>query len=132
MQKLLTHPDGWKQTKYLTIHRSIPKFDVASDLDLQESLHTLRITDVFDRKKADFSPLTQDKQPAYLSQAKHAARVTIDEDGCTAAAFTVMSVDAMSAPPAEEVDFVLDRPFLFVLTGADGSPLFVGIVRQPA
>lgn len=132
VQKLLAHPDGWKQTKYLTIHRSIPKFDVASDLDLQESLHTLGITDVFDRKKADFSPLTQDKQPAYLSQAKHAARVTIDEDGCTAAAFTVMSVDAMSAPPAEEVDFVLDRPFLFVLTGADGSPLFVGIVRQPA
>ena len=58
--------------------------------------------------------------------------MTIDEDGCTAAAFTVMSVDAMSAPPTEEVDFVLDRPFLFVLTGADGSPLFVGIVRQPA
>ena len=54
--------------------------------------------------------MTQDKQPAYLSQAKHAARVTIDEDGCTAAAFTVMSVDAMSAPPAEEVDFVLDPP----------------------
>lgn len=97
VQKLLTHPDGWKQTKYLTIHRSIPKFDVASDLDLQESLRTLGITDVFDRKKADFSPLTQDKQPAYLSQAKHAARVTIDEDGCTAAAFTVMSVDA--CPP---------------------------------
>ena len=57
VQKLLTHPDGWKQTKYLTIHRSIPKFDVASDLDLQESLRTLGITDVFDRKKADFSPV---------------------------------------------------------------------------
>lgn len=132
VQKLLTAPDDWKQTKYLTVNRSIPKFDVASDLNLRESLNALGITDVFDPEKADFSPLTQDKQPAYLSQAKHAARVTIDEDGCTAAAFTVVSVDAMSALPAEEVDFVLDRPFLFVLTGADGSPLFVGIVRQPA
>lgn len=131
VQKLLAAPDSWEQTKYLTVNRAIPKFDVASDLDLRESLKALGITDVFDVEKADFSPLTQDNQPAYLSQVKHAARVTIDEDGCTAAAFTVMSVDAMSAPPAEEVDFVLDRPFLFVLTGADGSPLFVGIVRQP-
>ena len=105
---------------------------MASDLNLRESLQGLGITDVFDVEKADFSPLTQDDQPAYLSQVKHAARVTIDEDGCTAAAFTVAAVAGMSAPPVDEVDFVLDRPFLFVLTGADGSPLFVGIVRQPA
>lgn len=132
VQKLLSAPDNWEQSKYLTVNRSIPKFDVTSDLDLRESLKELGITDVFDVEKADFSPLTQDNQPAYLSQVKHAARVTIDEDGCTAAAFTVAAVDAMSAPPVDEVDFVLDRPFLFVLTGADGSPLFVGIVRQPA
>ncbi len=29
-------------------------------------------------------------------------------------------------PPEEEVDFTLDRPFLFVITGEDGLPLFVG------
>lgn len=131
VQKLLAAPDSWEQTKYLTINRAIPKFDVASDLDLRENLKALGITDVFDGEKADFSPLTQDNQPAYLSQVKHAARVTIDEDGCTAAAFTLAAVDEMSAPVVDQVDFVLDRPFLFVLTGADGSPLFVGIVRQP-
>ncbi len=132
VQKLLAAPDSWEQTKYLTVNCAIPKFDVASDLNLRESLQGLGITDVFDVEKADFSPLTQDDQPAYLSQVKHAARVTIDEDGCTAAAFTVAAVAGMSAPPVEEVDFVLDRPFLFVLTGQDGSPLFVGIVRHPA
>jgi len=35
-------------------------------------------------------------------------------------------------PPKDEVDFVLDRPFLFVLTGTDGMPLFVGVVNDPA
>ena len=34
-------------------------------------------------------------------------------------------------PPDEEIDFTLDRPFLFVVTGAGNLPLFVGIVNQP-
>ena len=33
--------------------------------------------------------------------------------------------------PEEEVDFVLDRPFLFAITGVDRLPLFVGVVNQP-
>ena len=30
----------------------------------------------------------------------------------------------------EIIDFVLDRPFMFVITGADGSILFSGVVRN--
>lgn len=30
----------------------------------------------------------------------------------------------------EEIDFVIDRPFMFILTGGDGSILFSGIVRN--
>ena len=29
-------------------------------------------------------------------------------------------------------DFVLDRPFLFVVTNGAGLPLFVGVVNHPA
>ena len=36
-----------------------------------------------------------------------------------------------AAPPEEEVDFVLNRPFVFAITGTDGLPLFVGIIHQP-
>ena len=36
-----------------------------------------------------------------------------------------------AAPPKDEMDFVLDRPFLFAITGTDGLPLFVGVVNQP-
>ena len=31
-------------------------------------------------------------------------------------------------PPEEEIDFVLDRPFAFIITGLDGLPLFAGTV----
>ena len=118
------------ESKYLIVNLSVPKFDIASELDLTASLKNLGITDVFDPASADFSPMTADTE-AYLSQARHAARVAIDEEGVTAAAYTVMMTEGAAAPPEEEVDFALNRPFVFTITGTDGLPLFVGIVRQP-
>ncbi len=118
------------ESKYLIVNLSVPKFDIASDLDLTDSLKKMGIADVFDPAVSDFSPMTDDTE-AYLSQAKHAARVAIDEEGVTAAAYTVMMMCGAGAPPEEEVDFVLDRPFVFAITGVDGLPLFVGVVHQP-
>ena len=118
------------ESKYLIVNLALPKFDTASDLDLADSLKALGITDVFDPAVSDFSPMTDDTA-AYLSQAQHAARVAVDEEGVTAAAYTVMMMCGAAAPPEEEVDFVLNRPFVFAITGTDGLPLFVGIVHQP-
>ena len=67
----------------------------------------------------------------FVSQVQHDVRVAIDEEGVTAAAYTAMSASDAAMPPEDEVDFVLDRPFLFVLTNEDGLPLFAGIVEQP-
>ena len=75
--------------------------------------------------------MTTDIDNVTLSQAKHDARMTIDEEGCTAAAYTVMAMAGAAAPPKEEIDFVLDRPFLFAITGIDGLPLFIGVVNHP-
>ena len=61
---------------------------------------------------------------------QHAARVMIDEEGCTGAAYTVFMMACGAAmPPEESVDFTADRPFLFLVTNFDGLPLFTGIVN---
>lgn len=120
----------WENCKDLTVHQRIVKFDVSSQLDLSDGLQALGVTDVFDGADSDFSPMT-DMDGLFLSQATHGARVTIDEEGCTAAAYTVMPVCGAAEPPEEEIDFVLDRPFVFVITGEDGLPLFIGTVCQP-
>lgn len=73
--------------------------------------------------------MTKDTDEIFVSRAEHAARVMIDEKGCTAAAYTVMAVCGASMPPEQEVDFVVNRPFLFAITGNDGLPLFAGIVE---
>ena len=123
----------WEKQKTLTVHLTVPKFDVSSDLDLVEGLKAMGVTDVFDPNLSDFSPLIQSTDPIFVNQAKHAARVHIDEEGCEAAAYTViMMMAGAAAPPDEELDFVLDRPFLFVITSPDELPLFAGLVNRPA
>lgn len=66
-----------------------------------------------------------------ISKTQHDVRVVIDEEGVTASAYTLMTEAGAGMPPSEEMDFVLDRPFLFVLDSYDGLPLFAGIVNQP-
>jgi len=124
--------EGWDNSKYLIVNMSVPKFDVVSDIDLSAGLKNMGVTDVFDANVSDFTPMTADMEGVCLSSAQHAARVTIDEEGCTAAAYTVMMAAGSAMPPEEEVDFVLDRPFIFVLTSMDGLPLFTGVVNNPA
>ena len=121
---------SWENKKHLIINQSIPKFDVVSDFSLIPGLKNLGVTDVFSLETADFTPLTEDTDVA-VSGATHAARVLIDEEGCLAAAFTVMLFATAARPPEEQMDFVLDRPFLFVINGQDGQPLFIGVVNQP-
>ena len=121
-------------SKFLRINLSMPKFDVSSDLDLIGGLKALGVTDVFDDTVSNFEPLgASTGDPLVVSQAKHAARVKVDEEGCEAAAYTVITTAPTAIDPGslDEVDFILDRPFLFAITGDSGLPLFVGTVNQP-
>lgn len=122
---------AWENSKYLTIHLALPKFDISSQIELNEGLQALGVTDVFDPNHSDFSPMTRDLTGIFVSKAQHGVRVAVDEEGVTAAAYTVMTMDGAGAPPDDEISFTLDRPFLFVITSDDGLPLFVGSVYQP-
>ena len=114
------------------INLSIPKFDICSDTELSNQLKELGVTDAFDQDTADFSPIFPQQDPIYVSEVKHAARVAIDEEGVTAASYTLIAAGAGGVPVHEdEIDFVLDRPFLFVIESQDGLPLFAGVVNQP-
>ena len=117
--------------EYARVYFSVPKFDIASQLDLTEGLMELGVTDVFDPDVSDFTPMTADTDGVFVSEATHAARVKIDEEGVEAAAFTVLDAPTSMAPSDEEIYFTLDRPFLFAISSQDGLPLFAGVVNRP-
>ena len=121
---------GWMNQKEVRVNLALPKFDVSSSMDLIGGLRNLGVTDVFDYTASDFTPLT-DLPEVYVSQAVHAARVTADEEKVEAAAFTFFGLNGAAAPPSDEIDFILDRPFIFAITGPRGLPLFTGVVNQP-
>ncbi len=125
-------PYPWGGSKYADIRLTLPRFDISSGIDLRDGLKELGVTDVFDPDAADFTPLT-DLPRTYVSKALHAARVIVEEEKVEAAAYTVLGAVTGAVPSLDdEVDFTVDRPFLFAVTGPAGLPLFLGVVNDPA
>lgn len=116
---------------------SVPKFDVASKFDLIEAAKTIGIKSAFDKDNADFSGVIDYENNgiggAVIDEITHEAKVTIDEEGCEAAAYTLISIAATSAAPdpSEPVYFELDRPFFYYISDQNGTPLFAGIINDP-
>lgn len=123
--------EGYENGKYIQVNMSIPKFDVKSERNVIGGLKNLGITDVTDERLSDFSPLATNPEGIFIDEVSHGVRVKIDEEGVSAAAYTVIRGAGAAAPPDDEVDFVLDRPFAFVITLSDNVPLFAGIVNNP-
>ncbi|MBR4800709.1 MAG: hypothetical protein IK048_03465 [Clostridia bacterium] len=115
---------------YLNVNISLPKFDVSGKTDLKKGLKALGMTSAFDADEADFTRLTGNT-PAYVSDVLQAVRVKTDEEGCEAAAYTIVYAENTAMPIEETVNFVVNRPFIFVVNGIDGLPLFMGIVGNP-
>ena len=132
LMELLTSPDDWADSSDAMVHFSVPKFDITSKIDLVEKLKTTGVTDILDSDISNFSPILTGEQKVRLSEAEHAVRVKIYEEGVTAAAYieTEMAADEPEENP-EEIDFVLDRPFLFAITSRHDLPLFLGVVNDP-
>lgn len=119
--------DSYEKRKFLKVHASVPKFSVSSKTDLTEALKTFGIEKVF--HGGDFSPLTTDTD-VFLNKAEHAAILEADEEGITGAAYTDLGFAGAAMPPEEEMDFVLDRPFLVFVKGNDGSLIFAAAVYE--
>jgi serpin B len=118
---------AWSDQRETAIQLAVPKFTVSSKLDLKEPLENLGVTDCFEAYRADFSPLLAEK--AFVGKIEHGAFVGIDEEGVTAAAYTFTQMYG-TGPSENTVNFTVDRPFLFVITGVDGSVMFIGVVNQ--
>ena len=131
LDMVLGQEEWERSSSEIMVHLSMPKFDISAETDLEASLTALGLGDLYSESSADFSSILPESVGAHLGKTTHAARVAVDEEGVTAAAYTVMMTAGAAIPPTEEVYFTLDRPFLFVITSHDGLPLFTGVVNHP-
>ncbi len=114
------------------VHMAIPRFEAVSEIDMLENLRALGIQKLF--TDASETPFTKvDGNSIKIDSVRHGAGIRIDEQGCEASAYTIMRGVLCGGLPTTppRLDFVLNRPFLFVLTGKGKLPLFVGVVNRP-
>lgn len=132
----LLFEDGYESRKYMLVNLQLPKFDIRASGDLKEDLQAMGVTDVFSPKNADFSGTLYDHTgfsdfTPYISAVNQATRVAIDEKGVTAASYIELPNAGAAQPPEEIIDFIVDRPFVFVITNRYDVPLFAGVVNEP-
>ena len=116
--------------EFYRINYSIPKFDVKVDDNIIEQIQSLGIKEALNTNRADFSPITSEKE-VFLSDAKQATRLKIDEEGVEGASYTYLClVTGICLDMPMEIDFKLDRPFMFSVVN-ETAPIFVGTIVDP-
>ena len=107
----------------------LPKFHVAAEFQLKDTLSALGMPSSFTKEQADFSGM-DGKKDLYLSAVVHKAFVDVNEEGTEAAAATGVAVGGLSAPRTEV--FRADHPFMFLIRDKhSGSVLFLGRLVDP-
>lgn len=111
---------------------SVPKFETNAAYGLEETLQSLGVSETF-TDTADFSRISD--TPLKLTKVQQGTHIALNENGVEAAAYTELEVMVGAAPPEEDpgiAEMNLNRPFIYLITADDGSPLFLGVVRNPS
>lgn len=97
----------------------IPKLNMEHGTNLNDIMKKLGVTSIFDHKIADFTNMTPITGQVFeISDIIHKAKIEMDEKGTKAAAATaiVMKMRCMAMNPVVKPDFILDSPFVFVIS----------------
>lgn len=110
----------------------LPKFELDVENSLVENFKAMGITRAFGND-AEFFGILNDT-PLKIGNAKHRAKVKVDEEGTEAAAITevvMLEGAAVNDEPPRIVYFIAERPFLFLIRDVTTSvTLFTGVVNQ--
>lgn len=117
------------------VNIKLPRFKFEYEVELADLLQEMGISLPF-TNDADFSAMVAPDSPAEqlrIGKVFHKAFVEVNEEGTEAAAATaVVMLRCMAMAPSSVIDFVVDRPFAFVIYNARlQCPLFVGKVVDP-
>lgn len=112
---------------------SLPKFELDIENSLVESFKAIGIQKAFSGDAELFNIINDTS--LRIGDAKHRAKVKVDEKGTEAAAITEISLRATGCPIGAKtpkiVYFEAERPFLFVIRDTQsGVTLFAGVVNS--
>ena len=131
--------DKWSKIKESfydsKVHLVMPRYKMEYGVKiLNDVLINLGMGIAFDAGPADFSGIFY-REPGdspWISRVLHKAVIEVNEKGSEAAAATVVEIVESAMPVEEIVEFVVNKPFFFVIADdRTGSILFMGKVVEP-
>lgn len=123
---------GYDRIGQYDVTLKIPQFDISTSFSLNENLKALGINDAFEPALSDFTPLSTDAEDIYVSDVIQETRFSIDEEGCTGAAYTMIAMDnatAIKPVEREKLEINCNRPFIFALS-RENAVMFVGVIES--
>lgn len=121
------------QRQKRTIQLSIPKFEMKSQLNLNDICTAMGLEIAFDAKRANFTGLgTSSKGAIYIGRVLQNCQLKVGEEGTEAAAATVVEMVAEGAArePDDLILLNLNRPFVYLILDQETQvPLFAGIYQ---
>ena len=113
------------------VQLTLPRFDIASALDLKPLLTALGMEDAFNASRADLSGV-DGRRDLFIGFAKQQAHVQVDEIGTTATAATILGGLGGASGPVKITTVVIDHPFLFIIRDlTSGAIIFTAQVNDP-
>jgi len=108
----------------------IPRLKYEYEIKLNDVLSEMGMGIAFGNA-ADFTGINR-AGGLYIDYVKHKTFIEVNEEGTEAAAVTVVAINKLSAAPSHNIQFHVNRPFLYVITEQDtGAILFMGTVKNP-
>jgi len=118
-----------KQKINKRINLTLPKFNIETDINLNETLQGMGISDAF-TSAADFSGITN-QEKLYISNVVHKAKIEVSENGTEAAAATAI-IMRKTAFISEHVNLKIDKPFIYILRNTQNNCIyFMGKIVNP-
>jgi serpin B len=125
--------DGWLQQRQdRRVHVQLPRFTLEDDFSLARVLGQMGMASAFG-PRADFSGMAAGPD-LFISDVVHKSFIDVYEKGTEAAAATAVTIRLTSMPmnPENEVRFVADHPFVFLIRHVPtGQILFLGRLTDP-
>ncbi len=108
---------------------SLPKFKLEYEINLNETLQTLGMTDIF-QDSANFQNMTTSS--VTVDEVKHKTFIEVNEKGTEAAATTSIGVRVTSVLINQPFKMIVNRPFLYAIEDNQTKTiLFIGQVIKP-
>ena len=115
-----------------SVEIQIPKFSLEQELPILQLAQSLDIEEILIPNVADLRGFVQDDEESlHIGDAVHRAKISVTEEGTTAAAATAL-FSFRSSRPAGPAIFHANHPFLYIIYDHSiSSILFTGIFRKP-